>query len=111
MLKLMSMSGVQVSQDRTCRALGIAGKGDVTGADVAGLSSAGRCEVVRDYCADNVRRQREIFERLVAVHVFDKDGVFYVKSYTATPFANLLRDHIALAAACDAERDDNCNSD
>jgi DNA polymerase elongation subunit (family B) len=56
-----------ISQDKLCRSLGLAGKGDVDGSQVAGLWAEGKYEVVREYCADDVRRQREAFRRIHSV--------------------------------------------
>lgn len=51
----------RISMDRLCRALGIPGKGDISGKDVWPLVQTGRGDEVKQYCADDVRRTREIW--------------------------------------------------
>lgn len=49
-----------VSLDDLCRALGIAGKGDFSGADVWPAVQAGQFDKVEAYCRDDVERVRAI---------------------------------------------------
>lgn len=63
---MVQWSGVgnRISMDKLCKVLGIPGKGEITGADVWPMVQAGRIAEVADYCADDVRRTRAIFNRL-----------------------------------------------
>ena len=56
--------GKTISLDRLCLALGIPGKGDITGADVWPMVQAGKLDEVADYCADDVRKTRNVFKRM-----------------------------------------------
>lgn len=53
-----------ISMDRLCLALGLPGKGDISGKDVWPMVQAGRIEDVAAYCRDDVRRTRAIFKRM-----------------------------------------------
>jgi hypothetical protein len=53
-----------IGMDRLCKALGIAGKDGMTGADVWPMVQAGRIAEVSAYCSDDVRRTRAIYQRL-----------------------------------------------
>jgi len=55
-----------VSMDRLCEALGIPGKGDFSGADVAEAWANGEHQKIAGYCAEDVRRTRAIWERFQA---------------------------------------------
>src|SRR6056297_3284873 len=55
-----------IGLDRLCEALGIDGKGDFTGADVAAAWDAGEHQTIIDYCADDVRRVREVWRKFQA---------------------------------------------
>jgi hypothetical protein len=55
----------RVSLDDLCLAFGLPGKGGVDGSMVAGMVRAGRLEEVAAYCADDVRRVRAIYQRMV----------------------------------------------
>jgi predicted PolB exonuclease-like 3'-5' exonuclease len=55
-----------ISMDNLCDALGIPGKGDFSGSDVAGAWANGEHQKIADYCADDVRRSREIWKRFQA---------------------------------------------
>lgn len=55
-----------ISMDRLCDAFGMSGKGDFTGADVAEAWGRGEHEKIADYCADDVRRTRAIWDRFQA---------------------------------------------
>lgn len=57
-----------VSLDRLCRALGIPGKGDITGADVYPLWLEGAHGAIADYCGDDVRRVEAVFNRFIAIN-------------------------------------------
>lgn len=54
----------RVSMDKLCRALGLAGKGDIDGSKVWPMVQAGRIAEVAAYCADDVRRTRALHRRL-----------------------------------------------
>lgn len=53
----------RVSMDKMCRAFGIPGKGDFDGSMVAETWLVDPQKVI-DYCADDVRRTREMYKRL-----------------------------------------------
>lgn len=55
-----------VSMDNLCLALGIEGKCDFSGADVADAWAAGEHEKIAEYCKDDVCRTRAIWSRFVA---------------------------------------------
>jgi len=55
-----------VSMDRLCEALGIPGKGDFSGADVAEAWANGEHQKIADYCTDDARRTRAIWDRFQA---------------------------------------------
>jgi predicted PolB exonuclease-like 3'-5' exonuclease len=54
----------RISLDRLCKVLGLPGKDDMTGADVWPYVQAGRLDEVAEYCRQDVRRVREIFQRM-----------------------------------------------
>lgn len=54
----------RVSMDKLCRALGLAGKGDLDGSKVWEYVQAGRIKEVAAYCADDVRRTRALHQRM-----------------------------------------------
>lgn len=57
-----------ISMDNLCEALGIEGKGDFSGADVAEAWIAGDHETIIEYCKADVHRTREIHRRFVAAN-------------------------------------------
>ena len=63
-MSLWAGAGNRVSLDKLCRALGIAGKGDIDGAGVWAALRAGRYDEVVDYCGDDVERLRQVYQRL-----------------------------------------------
>lgn len=63
MLMWSSDKEKRASMDKLCRALGIPGKGDFDGSMVADTWPIDPQKVL-DYCADDVRRTREIYKRL-----------------------------------------------
>jgi len=63
-MSLWAGAGNRVSLDKLCRALGIAGKGDIDGAGVWAALRAGRYVDVVDYCGDDVERLRQVYQRL-----------------------------------------------
>lgn len=63
MLMWSSDSQKRVSMDKLCKAFGLAGKGDFDGSMVAETWPVDPQRVVC-YCADDVRRTREIYKRL-----------------------------------------------
>lgn len=52
------------SMERICRALGIPGKGGISGADVWPMVQAGRIADVATYCEDDVSRARAMYRRM-----------------------------------------------
>jgi len=56
--------GKTISLDKLCRAFGIDGKGAISGADVWPMAQAGRFKEIADYCADDVRKTREVWRRM-----------------------------------------------
>lgn len=56
--------GNRISLDKLCLALGLPGKGDITGADVWPMVHAGKLAEVADYCIDDVRKTRAVFKRM-----------------------------------------------
>jgi len=52
------------SMERLCRALGIPGKGDISGADVWPMVRDGQIKQVAEYCIGDVRRTRDIYRRI-----------------------------------------------
>lgn len=56
--------GNRISLDKLCLALGLPGKGDITGADVWPMVQAGKLKELADYCADDVRKTRAVFKRM-----------------------------------------------
>ncbi len=56
--------GNRISLDKLCLALGLPGKGDITGADVWPMVQAGEIAEVADYCKDDVRKTRAVFKRM-----------------------------------------------
>lgn len=56
--------GNRISLDKLCMALGLPGKGDITGADVWPMVQAGRLEEVAAYCADDVAKTRAVYKRM-----------------------------------------------
>lgn len=61
-----SRSG-RVSLDDLCLALGLPGKDGVDGSMVDGMVRAGRIDEVAAYCADDVRRVRAVYQKIVGV--------------------------------------------
>jgi 3'-5' exonuclease len=55
----------RISLDRLCRTLGIAGKGDITGADVRGMWYAGQHRAIALYCCKDVEKTREIHRKMM----------------------------------------------
>jgi hypothetical protein len=56
--------GNRISLDKLCLALGLPGKGDITGADVWPMVQAGKLAEVADYCKNDVRKTRAVFKRM-----------------------------------------------
>jgi hypothetical protein len=54
-----------ISLDNLCRALGIPGKGNVTGADVAGMWQRGEFEAIESYCEGDVARARAVHRKML----------------------------------------------
>ena len=51
------------SMDKICRALGIPGKGDVSGADVWPMAQRGEFAQIAEYCREAVERTRSMYRR------------------------------------------------
>ncbi len=56
--------GGKIKLDKLCKALGLPGKGDMDGSKVWDYVKAGRIAEVADYCADDVRKVRQVWERM-----------------------------------------------
>lgn len=56
--------GKTISLDKLCRAFGMDGKGDIGGADVWPMAQAGRFKEIAEYCADDVRKTRDVYRRM-----------------------------------------------
>lgn len=56
--------GQRISLDKLCRALGLPGKGDMDGSKVWDAVKEGRIAQVADYCADDVRKVRSVYQRM-----------------------------------------------
>lgn len=63
---MVQWSGVKdrISLDKLCRALGIPGKGDMDGSKVWDAVQEGRIAEVAAYCADDVRKVRDVHRRM-----------------------------------------------
>lgn len=57
--------GNRISLDKLCLALGIEGKGDITGADVWPMVQTGRLDEVAAYCCHDVQITRAVYKRMV----------------------------------------------
>lgn len=56
--------GKTIKLDKLCKALGLPGKGDMDGSKVWDYVKAGRIAEVADYCADDVRKVRAVWQRM-----------------------------------------------
>lgn len=56
--------GKTISLDKLCMALGIEGKGDISGADVWPMVQAGRLSEVAEYCRHDVKITRAVYDRM-----------------------------------------------
>jgi len=54
----------KISLGRLCKVLGLKGKDGMTGADVWPTVQDGRLDEVAEYCREDVRRVREIYQRM-----------------------------------------------
>lgn len=54
-----------ISLDNLCKALGLPGKGNVTGADVAGMWERGEHEAIAAYCEADVERVRQVHRKML----------------------------------------------
>jgi len=63
--------GNRISLDKLCLALGLPGKGDITGADVWPMVQAGRLQEVADYCKNDVLKTRAVFKRMTFAELAD----------------------------------------
>lgn len=60
--------GNRIKLDKLCKALGLPGKGDITGADVWPMVQAGKWGEVVEYCMDDVSKVRSIHELMQYAH-------------------------------------------
>lgn len=56
--------GNKISLDKLCLALGLPGKGDISGKDVWPLVQAGELEKVARYCESDVEKTRAVYQRM-----------------------------------------------
>ena len=56
--------GKTISLDKLCMALGIEGKGDISGADVWPMYQAGKIAEIAEYCRHDVEITRKCFKRM-----------------------------------------------
>jgi len=56
--------GNRISLDKLCLALGLPGKGDISGTDVWPMVQAGKFDEVAAYCCDDVRKTRDVYKRM-----------------------------------------------
>ena len=63
---MVQWAGTQnrISLDKLCKALGLPGKGDMDGSKVWGYVQAGRMDEVAEYCAEDVRKVRDVYCRM-----------------------------------------------
>lgn len=54
-----------ISLDKLCRAMGLRGKGNMNGADVAQAWVEGRFEDIKTYCQDDVERVRAVHRKML----------------------------------------------
>lgn len=54
-----------ISLDKLCKAMGLPGKGDMNGSEVAEAWSQGRFDDVAGYCRDDVSRVRSVHQRML----------------------------------------------
>lgn len=69
-------TGNRISLDKLCLALGLPGKGDITGADVWPMVLAGKLDEVADYCANDVRKTRAVFQRMTFAKIGEVQDQF-----------------------------------
>lgn len=63
----------RISLDKLCIALGLEGKGDITGADVWPMVQAGRLAEVAAYCRDDVIKTRRIHQKMTFSYMDQAD--------------------------------------
>lgn len=54
-----------VGLDAVCRAMGLPGKGNITGADVQGMWERGEHDAIAAYCRNDVARVREVHRKML----------------------------------------------
>lgn len=59
-----------ISMDELCSILGIEGKGDISGADVADIWKRGNFEAIANYCAGDIDRTRKMHLKIVGATSF-----------------------------------------
>ncbi len=69
--------GQRISLDKLCMALGLEGKGDISGADVWPMVQADRLDEVAEYCRHDVAITRSAFRRMTfqTMEIFDFEGI------------------------------------
>jgi hypothetical protein len=55
----------KISLDNLCKAMGLPGKGDMTGADVAAAWARGEYQKIADYCREDVERVRAVHRQML----------------------------------------------
>jgi len=79
--------GNRISLDKLCIALGLPGKGDITGADVWPMVQAGRLPEVADYCGSDVMKTRDVYNRMTFASPAPAPTRVTVATADATPVA------------------------
>ncbi|MBU1336044.1 MAG: hypothetical protein KJ944_08530 [Alphaproteobacteria bacterium] len=67
-------SSGRIGLDRLCRALGVAGKGDMDGSMVWDAVKAGRIDAVAEYCRGDVKRLRSVHRRMRGLEILPIDA-------------------------------------
>ena len=57
-----------ISLDNLCRALGLPGKGNIDGSQVARLWQAGQYDAIAEYCRADVERVRQVHRRMLVAY-------------------------------------------
>lgn len=77
--------GNRISLDKLCLALGLPGKGDITGADVWPMVQAGKLKEVADYCKDDVTKTHAVFKRMTFTTPVTVDTITHEDTVSVTP--------------------------
>lgn len=57
-----------VSLDALCKAMGLPGKGNITGADIQGMYDRGEHEAIASYCLADIERVRSVHQRMLVAY-------------------------------------------